>query len=62
MTINVTKISRIDWSKYKYAVCVADYPIGKRNYIEGTLKRWFGAVEFFWGTGDGGKMFLCGLK
>lgn len=56
--INVKSIGTT-WTvcRYKFSVCVGDYPIDKHSYILETLKKWFGDAEYFW---DG--MFLCGLK
>ena len=56
--INVTKIDTA-WStcEYEFRVFVEEYEIGKHNYILETLKKWFGAAEYFWDN-----MFLCGLK
>jgi len=55
--INVVHIDETwDICRYKYRVFVKDAHTNHKYILE-TLRKWFGAAEYFWDD-----MFLCGLK
>ena len=66
--VNVTGIFPISWSNFKFAVHVAGFierngkkfclSFAHQDYIEETLKKWFGEVEYYW-AGANDYVYLC---